>query len=162
MKVVIIGGGEVGFHVAKALSEEDYDITVIDLDPIKCRRASENLDVIVVEGNGASPNTLNDAKVGEADFVLCLTRVDEVNLIASQQSHKLGANKIIARLRNQQYTTQESIIRPEKFGVDIIIHPEKAACDEINRLVKHPYAVQVMAFESSEMRQYHWEGRGCK
>ena len=50
MKVVIIGGGEVGFHVAKALSEEDYDITVIDLDPVKCRRASENLDVIVVEG----------------------------------------------------------------------------------------------------------------
>ena len=151
MKVVIIGGGEVGFHVAKALSEEDYDITVIDLDPVKCRRASENLDVIVVEGNGASPNTLNNAKVGEADFVLCLTRVDEVNLIASQQSHKLGANKIIARLRNQQYTTQESIIRPEKFGVDIIIHPEKAACDEITRLVKHPYAVQVMDFESGRL-----------
>ena len=68
-KVVIIGGGEVGFHVAKALSEEDYDITVIDIDPIKCRRASENLDVIVVEGNGASPNTLNEAKVGNADYV---------------------------------------------------------------------------------------------
>lgn len=151
MKVIIIGGGEVGFHVAKALSEEDYDITVIDIDPIKCRRASENLDVIVVEGNGASPNTLNEARVGDADYVLCLTRVDEVNLIASQQAHKLGANKIIARLRNQQYTTQDSIIRPEKFGVDIVIHPEKAACEEIMRLVKHPYAVQVMDFESGRL-----------
>ncbi len=151
MKVIIIGGGEVGFHVAKALSEEDYDITVIDIDPVKCKRASENLDVIVVEGNGASPNTLNDAKVGEADYVLCLTRVDEVNLIASQQSHKLGANKIIARLRNQQYTAQASIIRPERFGVDIVIHPEKAACEEITRLVKHPYAVQVMDFESGRL-----------
>ena len=123
MKVVIIGGGEVGFHVAKALSEEDYDITVVDIDPLKCRRASENLDVIVVEGNGASPKTLNDAKVGDADYVLCLTRVDEVNLIASQQAHKLGANRIIARIRNQQYTTQDSIIRPEKLGVDIVIYP---------------------------------------
>ena len=151
MKVVIIGGGEVGFHVAKALSEEDYDITVVDLDPMKCRRASENLDVIVVEGNGASPNTLTEAKVGDADYVLCLTRVDEVNLIASQQAHKLGANRIIARLRNQQYSTQDSIIRPEKFGVDIIIHPEKAACEEITRLVKHPYAVQVMDFESGRL-----------
>ena len=84
MKVVIIGGGEVGFHVAKALSEDDYDITVVDIDPIKCRRASENLDVIVVEGNGASPNTLTEARVGDADYVLSLTRVDEVNLIASQ------------------------------------------------------------------------------
>ena len=151
MKVVIIGGGEVGFHVAKALSEEDYDITVIDIDPIKCRRASENLDVIVVEGNGASPNTLNEARVGDADYVLSLTRVDEVNLIASQQAHKLGANTIIARLRNQQYTTQDSIIRPEKFGVDIVIHPEKAACEEIMRLVKHPYAVQVMDFEAGRL-----------
>ena len=151
MKVVIIGGGEVGFHVAKALSEEDYDITVVDIDPLKCRRASENLDVIVVEGNGASPKTLNDAKVGDADYVLCLTKVDEVNLIASQQSHKLGANRIIARLRNQQYTTQDSIIRPEKFGVDIVIHPEKAACEEIMRLVKHPYAVQVMDFEAGRL-----------
>ena len=151
MKVVIIGGGEVGFHVAKALSEEDYDITVVDIDPLKCQRASENLDVIVVEGNGASPNCLNDAKVGDADYVLCLTRVDEVNLIASQQAHKLGANKIIARLRNQQYTTQDSIIRPEKFGVDVVIHPEKAACEEIMRLVKHPYAVQVMEFEAGRL-----------
>ena len=151
MKVVIIGGGEVGFHVAKALSEEDYDITVVDLDPVKCRRASENLDVIVVEGNGASPNTLNEARVGDADYVLCLTRVDEVNLIASQQAHKLGANKIIARLRNQQYTTQESIIRPEKFGVDVVIHPEKEACEEIMRLVNHPYAVQAMDFEAGRL-----------
>ena len=151
MKVVIIGGGEVGFHVAKALSEENYDITVIDLDPIKCRRASENLDVIVVEGNGASPKTLTEAQVGEADYVLCLTRVDEVNLIASQQAHKLGANKIIARLRNQQYTAKDSIIRPEKFGVDVVIHPEQAACEEIMRLVKHPYAVQVMDFEAGRL-----------
>ena len=86
MKVVIIGAGEVGFHVAKALSEENYDITVVDIDHEKCQRASENLDVIVVEGNGASPNILLEAKVGDADYVLCLTRVDEINLIASQLS----------------------------------------------------------------------------
>ncbi|SVE23121.1 uncharacterized protein METZ01_LOCUS475975, partial [marine metagenome] len=102
MKVVIIGTGEVGFHVAKALSEENYDITVVDSDPAKCQRASEHLDVIVVEGNGASPKVLIDAKVHDADYVLCLTRVDEVNLIASQESHELGAKKIITRLRNQQ------------------------------------------------------------
>ena len=119
MKVVIIGAGEVGFHVAKALSEENYDITIIDIDAGKCQRASENLDVIVVEGNGASPKVLLEANVGDADYVLCLTKVDEINLIASQQSHELGANKIIARLRDQQYSSKESIIKPEKFGVDM-------------------------------------------
>ncbi|HBU77989.1 MAG TPA: Trk system potassium transporter TrkA, partial [Muricauda sp.] len=50
MRIIIIGVGEVGFHVAKALSQENFDITVIDIDPLKCRRATEHLDVIVVEG----------------------------------------------------------------------------------------------------------------
>lgn len=152
MRVVIIGGGEVGFHVAKALSEENFDITVVDIDPEKCKRASETLDVIVVEGNGASPKTLMEASVSEADYVLCLTRVDEVNLIASQQAHELGARKIVARLRNQQYTTRHSIIRPEKFGVDLVIHPERAATEEIIRLIQHPYAVQAMDFEGGRLK----------
>ena len=138
MQIVIIGAGEVGFHAAKALSEENHDITAVDILPEKCSRLSENLDVIVVEGNGASPKILHHANVEDADYVLCLTRVDEVNLIAAQHAHELGAKKIIARLRNQQYTARNSIIKPEQFGVDLVIHPEKAACDEIIRLGKHP------------------------
>lgn len=152
MKIVIIGAGEVGFHVAKALSQEDYDITVIELDSEKCRRISESLDVIVVEGHGASPRNLASAQVQEADYVVCATLVDEVNLIASQQAHELGAKKIIARLRNQQYTTRESIIRPERFGIDMVIHPEKAACQEIVRLVRRNYASQVMEFEGGRLQ----------
>ena len=151
MKVVIIGAGEVGFHVAKALSEENYDITIIDIDIKKCQRVTENLDVIVVEGNGASPKVLLEANVGEADYVLCLTKVDEINLIASQQSHELGANKVIARLRDQQYSSRESIIKPEKFGVDMVIHPEKEACKEIVQLMKYPYAVQARSFEGGRL-----------
>ena len=152
MRIVIIGAGEVGFHVAKALSQEDHDITVIDIDLAKCKRASESLDVIVIEGNGASPRNLSEANVQEADYVLCLTRVDEVNLIASQQAKELGAKKVIARLRNQQYTTRDSIIKPEKFGIDHIIHPEREACKEIVKLVHHSYATQVMEFEGGRMQ----------
>ncbi len=152
MRIVIIGVGEVGFHVAKALSQEDFDITVIDNDPIKCRRASENLDVIVVQGNGASPKNLVEANVDKADYVFALTRIDEVNLIASQQARELGANKVIARLRNQQYSDVNSIIKPEKFGVDLVIHPEREACLEIVRLVDHPYATRVMEFEGGRLK----------
>ena len=152
MRIVIIGAGEVGFHVAKALSQEDFDITVIDNDPEKCRRASENLDVIVVQGNGASPKNLVEANVDKADYVFALTRIDEVNLIASQQARQLGANKVIARLRNQQYSDASSIIKPEKFGIDLVIHPEKEACSEIVRLVDHPYATRVMDFEDGRLK----------
>jgi len=152
MRIVIIGAGEVGFHVAKALSLEDFDITVIDIDPEKCRRASEHLDVIVVQGNGASPKNLVKADVAKADYVFALTRIDEVNLIASQQARQLGANKVIARLRNQQYSDTNSIIKPEKFGIDLVIHPEKEACKEIVRLVEHPYATKVMDFEGGRLK----------
>ncbi len=152
MRIVIIGVGEVGFHVAKALSQEDFDITVIDNDPEKCRRASEHLDVLVVQGNGASPKNLVEANVDKADYVFALTRIDEVNLIASQQARQLGANKVIARLRNQQYSDANSIIKPEKFGVDLVIHPEKEACLEIVRLVEHPYATNVMDFEGGRLK----------
>ena len=152
MRIVIIGAGEVGFHVAKALSQDDHDITVIDIDPVKCKRASESLDVIVLEGNGASPRNLSEANVQDADYVLCLTRVDEVNLIASQQANELGAKKIIARLRNQQYTTRDSIIKPEKFGIEHVIHPEREAVKEIVKLVRHSYATQVGEFEGGRMQ----------
>ena len=152
MRIVIIGVGEVGFHVAKALSQKDFDITVIDNNPEKCRRASEHLDVIVVQGNGASPKNLVEADVKNADYVFALTRTDEVNLIASQQARELGANKVIARLRNQQYSDRNSIIKPEKFGIDLVIHPEKEACLEIIKLVEHPYATKVMDFEGGRLK----------
>lgn len=162
MKIVLIGAGEVGFHVAKALSEDGHDITAVDINPKKCRRITENLDAIDVEGNGASPKTLHKARVEEADYVLCLTKIDEVNLIAAQQAHQLGAKHIIARLRNQQYSDRDSIIKPSKFGVDLVIHPEREACMEISRLVRHPYATQVMDFEGGRLQMLGLQlGKGC-
>ena len=75
MRIIIIGVGEVGFHVAKALTQEDFDITVIDIDPKKCRRASEHLDVIVVEGNGASAHNLLKANVDGADITILAPQI---------------------------------------------------------------------------------------
>ncbi len=162
MKIVLIGAGEVGFHVAKALIEDGHDITAVDINPEKCRRISENLDAISVEGNGASPKILHKADVENADYVLTLTRIDEVNLIAAQQAHVLGAKHNIARLRNQQYSHRNSIIKPEKFGVDLVIHPEQEACIEISRLVRHPYATQVMDFEDGRLQMLGFQlGNGC-
>ncbi|MCH7732277.1 MAG: Trk system potassium transporter TrkA [Candidatus Marinimicrobia bacterium] len=152
MKVVIIGAGEVGFHLAKGLSEENFDITCIDISAAKCKRASENLDVIVVQGDGASPQVLKEALVQDADIAIAVTRVDEVNLIASQIAHELGARKIVARLRNTEYSRKNSIIHPEKFGIDKIIHPEMAARREIVRLVMRTAASSVVDFEGGRLQ----------
>ena len=150
MRIVIIGAGEVGFHVAKSLSELDYDIAVIDTDPVKCQRANEHLDVIVIEGNGSDAKILKDANVDDSDYVFCVTSSDETNLIASMQSHNLGAKKIVARLRNTDYSNNGDSIHPEKFGIDVVIHPEYEVANEIVRLVKHPYADKFYEFENGK------------
>ena len=152
MKIVVIGAGEVGFQLSKVLSEEDFDITIIEISKERVQRASENLDVITVRGDGASPDILREADVEKADIVVAVTRVDEVNLIASQLSHELGANKIIARLRNTEYSEKGSLIRPERFGIDKVIHPEMAATSEINRLVRQTSATSIVDFEGGRLQ----------
>ena len=74
MQIVIIGAGEVGFHAAKALSEENHDITAVDIVPEKCNRLSENLDVIVVEGNGAK---INDIIVNDENYTLSTKEIEK-------------------------------------------------------------------------------------
>lgn len=152
MKTVIIGAGEVGFHLAKALSEEDFDITIIDTSPVKVKHASENLDVIALEGDGASPQVLKEADVQDAAVVVAVTRVDEVNLIASKLAHELGARKIVARLRSTEYSRRDTIIHPEEFGIDRVIHPELAATKEIVRLVMQTAATSVVEFEGGRLQ----------
>ncbi|MDP6593010.1 MAG: Trk system potassium transporter TrkA [Candidatus Marinimicrobia bacterium] len=152
MRIVVIGAGEVGYQLAKGLSEENLDITIIDINPDKVHRAMDTLDVIALQGDGASQEVLKEARVQEADIVVAVTRIDEVNLIASQLSHELGARKIIARLRNTDYSKKDTIIHPEKFGIDKVIHPEMAATDEIIRLVMQTAATSVDDFEGGKLQ----------
>jgi trk system potassium uptake protein TrkA len=77
LRIVIIGAGEVGYNLARELSREDHNITLVDLNQEKVRRAGETLDVNTLEGNGASPSTLRQAHADKADIFLALTRIDE-------------------------------------------------------------------------------------
>jgi len=70
VKIVVIGAGEVGFQLSKGLSEEDFDITIIEISMERVQRASENLDVITVHGDGTSPDILREADVEKADIVM--------------------------------------------------------------------------------------------
>ena len=82
MRVIIIGAGEVGYHIAKKLSDEKKDVVLIDNDPAKIRRISENLDVQALLGSGTSPRMLRLAGIQEAELLAAATNSDEVNLIA--------------------------------------------------------------------------------
>ena len=131
LKIVIVGAGEVGYNLAKSLSKENYDITVIDINPKKCQRIKNSIDAKVIVGDGASQRILQNIDMSQVDYLLALTRIDEVNLVTSKTSHEMGAKKIICRLRNTEYSHRDAIITPDQFGIDSVVYPEQAAQKEI-------------------------------
>ena len=151
LKIVIIGAGEVGFNLAKSLSRENYDITIIDLNPDKCLRIKNTLDAHVIEGNGASQRILQKIDMKKVDYLLALTRIDEINLVASRISKKMGAQHVICRLRNTEYSHKKAIITPEQFGIEYVTYPEKAAQIEIENLIRRSSTVEVQEFKDGEI-----------
>jgi len=149
--IVIIGAGEVGFNLAKSLSKEEHDITVIDIDPIKCQKITNNIDAKVIEGDGCSQRILQEIDMGSVDYLLSLTRIDEVNLVASKIAKERGAKKVICRLRNTEYGHKKTIIDPGQFGINHIVFPEKAARDEIKKIITQPSSVDVQTFKNEKI-----------
>ena len=151
LNIVIIGAGEVGYNLTRVLSNEDYDITVIDNSPEKCDRVTNNFDARVILGNGASQRVLQQIDMKNVDYLLALTRIDEVNLVASQIASKLGAKKIICRLRNTEYSHKDAVVTPADFNIDKVVFPEKAAQKEIESLIRQSSAVEIQDFFSGSV-----------
>ena len=150
MKIVIAGSGKVGHMVAAVLSQEENDVTVIDLDPETVSRLSNDLDVICVEGNAADPETLRGAGVGTADLVVAATEKDEVNMVCGIASRKLGAKHVIARIRDPLYLNQVTFLR-DAMGLSQIINPEYESAKEISRILRFPGASRVDAFSKGSV-----------
>lgn len=152
MKILIAGAGEVGFELAKVLSEEKHDVTVLDERKRCLQRVLENLDVLTVEGNATSPNALVEAGAKEADLMVTVTSSDEVNIIASMMGKKLGVKTVIARVRNDELSREDSPITPSELGIDMMIHPEVAAANDIFQLVKRASASDVVSLADEQIQ----------
>ena len=136
LNIVIIGVGEVGFNLAKYLSKEDHAITVIDVNSKKCLRVQNSIDAKVIEGDGTSQRLLAEIDMGKVDYILALTRIDEVNLVASQIASKMGAKHVICRLRNTEYIHKNAVISPSDFNISYVTYPEMAAKNDIEHIIK--------------------------
>jgi trk system potassium uptake protein len=146
VKIVIVGGGEVGMHLGRVLSKENHDIIIIDKDPRVIARINEQLDVLAFEGSGTSPDHMKQAGVHNAEIVLAVTTSDEVNLITCLLAHKIGAKRTVARISNPEYAKENSVLGPEAFHVDYLLNPELVAAQEIVRLIKRSEATDVLEF----------------
>jgi trk system potassium uptake protein len=103
MDIIIVGGGGVGYQLAHHLSRHHQDVVVIEKDEEKARRFKESLDVMTLEANGASAATLEQAGIKNANMLIAVTDLDEVNIIACILAAQYGVPKIICRIRNPEH-----------------------------------------------------------
>ena len=153
MKIIIVGAGEVGFHIASRLSLENKDVVVVDKDADALRRVFENLDVQKVQGCGSSPAILEQAGIQEADILLAVTDSDEINLVASLFANMLSpATFKLARIRSEEYLKYQDALSKEPYGIDVMINPEDEAVKMVERLLQVPGAVDVGEFANGRIK----------
>ncbi len=151
MRVIVIGIGEVGQHVARALSAERHDVTVVDADAARVEAMQGDLDALVIAGNGASPKFLRDLGAGEADLFCAVTQSDEVNVIAALAAHQLGARRTVARVRDPDYFGEDPTFARELLGIDFVVNPEMATADDLAEAILLPGAVHVEYFADGKV-----------
>jgi len=128
MKIIICGAGQVGWQIARHLSGERNDVTVVDSNADLVRRATESLDVQGVAGFASYPDVLDRAGARDAEMIIAATHSDEVNMVTCQVAHSVfGINRKIARLRSQSYldAIYSDLYRRDHMPIDVVISPEK-------------------------------------
>lgn len=145
MNIVIIGDGKVGHKLAVNLSEENYDIILIDENEGKLKEALNQMDIFCITGNGVDVEVLKQAEVPHADLVIACTSSDEMNMLSCLLSKRLGAKHTIARVRSPLYYKQIDILK-EDLHLSMAVNPELTAANEIARVIVFPEASKVETF----------------
>jgi trk system potassium uptake protein TrkA len=149
MKVIICGAGQVGWQIARHLSGERNDVTVVDNNPDLVRRASDTLDVQGIIGFASYPDVLERAGARDADMIIAATYSDEVNMVTCQVAHSVfGINRKIARLRSQSYldAIYADLYRRDHMPIDVVISPEREVAQAALQRLAAPAAFDTEMF----------------
>lgn len=138
MKIIIAGDGKVGAAIARQLSTEGYDLTLIDSKPEVLESTLDQYDVMTVAGNCATMDVLDAAGIEDAKLLIAATSADEINLLCCMTAHALNPDiHTIARIRNPEYYTQIFKMRGT-FALSLAVNPEKKAAHQMERILKFP------------------------
>ena len=157
MRIVIIGDGKVGHKLTTQLSEEDYDIVLIDQNEGKLQAALNQLDIFCITGNGADVEIQRQADVPNADLVIACASSDEMNMLCCLLARKIGAKHTIARLRNPIYYQQIDLLKAD-LHLSMAVNPELAAANEVARVLLFPEANKVETFMKGKVELVTGEG----
>ncbi|MFQ5350617.1 MAG: Trk system potassium transporter TrkA [Thermoanaerobaculia bacterium] len=137
-RYVVMGAGEVGYHLARTLSQQKHDVSVIEIDPQKRERIEDELDVLAVEGNGAHPSVLEAAGVSECNLFMAVSSADEANLAAAHVAKHLGAARTVVRVGIAEEAITHRRLYEEVFGVDLLLSTQLLSTTRVlNRIRGH-------------------------
>lgn len=151
MKIIIAGAGEVGFHLAKLLSYESQEITLIDPDKKSLAYADTHLDIRTVKGDATSIAILKEARVDSCELLIAVTSSETTNITVSVLAKQLGATKTIARITNTEFINYKDEVGFTKFGIDELISPEALAASEIELSLKQSSFNENYEFEDGAL-----------
>ncbi len=151
MKIVIAGAGEMGSHLAKMLSGNGHDITVIDSDPKLLADVGSLADVLTVEGDSTTFAVLRKASVRKCDLFIAVNHVENDNVVAAVLAKQLGAKKAIARIDNNEYLEPNNKEIFIDMGIDYLFYPEKVAASEVINLLGHTSTTEYVDFSSGRL-----------
>ncbi len=153
MKVIICGAGQVGWQIARHLSGESNDVTVVDNNPDLVRRATDTLDVQGITGFASYPSVLAQAGARDADMIIAATYSDEVNMVTCQVAHSVfGIARKVARLRSQAYldAIYSDLYRRDHLPIDVVISPEREVAQAALQRLAAPAAFDTETFMSGK------------
>ena len=154
MKIIIEGAGQTGSHLAKLLSLESNEITVIDSDPARIRTLATQADVVTLQGEPSSISLLKEAGCADADlFISVNPRMDQsVNIVSALLAKKLGTKRVIARIDDEAYLSPENKLLFKDMGLDMMLFPEKSASDEITDMLHSSASSDTLNFARGKLQ----------
>ncbi|MEZ5359384.1 MAG: Trk system potassium transporter TrkA [Candidatus Zixiibacteriota bacterium] len=151
MKIVIVGGGVVGYSLADQLIRDKHTISLIEHEAAIAEKIAEKLDLQVLASSGSSPQALEDAGIDGADMVIAVTPIDEINIVVCSIAKQFGVPQRIARLRNQEFISPDRRVSLLDLGVTDFIFPEKVVVDSILQYIETPGASDAVNFEDGQI-----------
>lgn len=145
MKIIVVGIGRTGSNIISALASEEYDVTVIDKDPMLVNSITDKYNVGGVVGSGASRDTLLLAGADTADVIIAVTHVDEINLISCMQAKALGTKKAAARILEPDLVYESENLKKE-YKIDYFVKPNLDMAEEIYRNIGLPGFVKLEGY----------------
>jgi trk system potassium uptake protein TrkA len=153
LRIIIVGAGEVGFHIARKLSLEKKDVVLVEINEERVRRVQQVLDVQVIHGKGSSPSVLRQAGLASAEIIIAVTDSDETNIVACLIAQTMSKNIIrVGRVRDPEYRGASGLIDKSSLHIDLVISPEEEVSKTLCLLADTPGTSDILEFADGRVK----------